>query len=72
MRTRAFAAGACSGIVVTPMTVRSSTPEVWTEQLCNTAVNYQRGVSLVTCAIHILGRVGPNFRNQFAPPITYT
>ena len=54
------------------MIARVVVPQVWTELLYSTAVNYQHSVSLVGCAIRVLGRVGPNFRNQFASPITYT
>ena len=46
--------------------------QLWAELLYSTALNCQHSVSLVSCAVRVPGRVGSNFRNQFASPVTYT
>ena len=62
MQTLAFAAGVCSrkGAL---LTIAHSLEYPKSGLNCCTAVNYQHGVSLVSCAIRVL---------QFASPITYT
>ena len=53
MRTREFAAGVCSGREVSLMIAHSHEYPM-SGVNCNTAVNYQHSVSLVSCAIRVL------------------
>ena len=53
MQTRAFAAGVCSGRVVS-VTIAHSLEYSKSGLNCYTAVNYQHSVSLVSCAIRVL------------------
>ena len=53
MRTRAFAAGVCSGRVVS-LTIAHSLEYPKSGLSCYTAVNYQHSISLVSCAIRAL------------------
>ena len=68
MRTCAFAAGVCSGRVVSLTIARS--PEYPKSGLnCYTAVNYQHNISLVSCAIRVLSEsicISYNIRVELA------